>query len=152
MFQNSVNKKSKNNQRCQHWRQILLSMTKIMLKAITLISHQLILNASLIWVLILVSVRLSERSSKRYRICSTHCVWSNSTIGELFLALKGIAMRFYAGEFPNFRLVILAYFFKMRITNISCDFWHYKERHAIKCLLGKLKYYRWISTRYEKKP
>ncbi|MCK5895188.1 MAG: transposase [Cocleimonas sp.] len=29
--------------------------------------------------------------------------------------------------------------------------WHYKERHSIECLLGKLKYYRRISTRYKKK-
>lgn len=34
---------------------------------------------------------------------------------------------------------------------IDCDFWHYKERHTIECLFGKLKYYRRISVRYEKK-
>lgn len=34
---------------------------------------------------------------------------------------------------------------------ISCDFWHYKERHAVECMFGKLKYYRRIATRYEKK-
>ena len=33
----------------------------------------------------------------------------------------------------------------------ECDFWHYKERHAIECLFGKLKHYRRIATRYEKK-
>ena len=38
-----------------------------------------------------------------------------------------------------------------RNDEIFCDFWHYKERHAIECLFGKLKYYRRISTRYEKK-
>lgn len=38
-----------------------------------------------------------------------------------------------------------------RKDDILCDFWHYKERHAIECLFGKLKYYRRISTRYDKK-
>lgn len=38
-----------------------------------------------------------------------------------------------------------------RKGHIPCDFWHYKERHAVKCLFGKLKYYRRIATRYEKK-
>ena len=38
-----------------------------------------------------------------------------------------------------------------RKDDIDYDFWHYKERHAIECLFGKLKYYRRISTRYEKK-
>jgi transposase len=27
----------------------------------------------------------------------------------------------------------------------------YKERHVIECMFGKLKYFRRISTRYEKK-
>ncbi|MEQ1602819.1 MAG: IS5 family transposase [Methylophilaceae bacterium] len=39
-----------------------------------------------------------------------------------------------------------------RIEEIECDYWHYKERHAIECLFGKLKHYRRIATRYEKKP
>ncbi|MEQ1543846.1 transposase [Methyloglobulus sp.] len=34
---------------------------------------------------------------------------------------------------------------------IDCDYWHYKERHAVECLFGKLKHYRRIATRYEKK-
>jgi transposase len=34
---------------------------------------------------------------------------------------------------------------------IECDYWHYKERHAIECMFGKLKHYRRIATRYEKK-
>ena len=38
-----------------------------------------------------------------------------------------------------------------RTEQISCDFWHYKERHTVECLFGKLKYYRRIATRYEKK-
>lgn len=38
-----------------------------------------------------------------------------------------------------------------RVDDIFCDFWHYKERHAVECLFGKLKYYRRVSTRYEKK-
>jgi len=38
-----------------------------------------------------------------------------------------------------------------RKAAISCDFWHYKERHTIECLFGKLKYYRRIAMRYEKK-
>jgi transposase len=32
----------------------------------------------------------------------------------------------------------------------GCD-WHYKERHAVECLFGKLNHYRRIATRYEKK-
>jgi transposase len=33
----------------------------------------------------------------------------------------------------------------------SCD-WHlYKERHVIECMFGKLKYFRRVATRYEKK-
>lgn len=38
-----------------------------------------------------------------------------------------------------------------RKEEISCDFWHYKERHHIECLFGKLKYYRRIAMRFEKK-
>ena len=38
-----------------------------------------------------------------------------------------------------------------RIEEIECDYWHYKERHVIECLFGKLKHYRRIATRYEKK-
>jgi len=38
-----------------------------------------------------------------------------------------------------------------RIEEIECDYWHYKERHAVECLFGKLKHYRRIATRYEKK-
>jgi transposase len=34
---------------------------------------------------------------------------------------------------------------------IDCDYWHYKERHVVECLFGKLKHYRRIATRYEKK-
>jgi transposase len=34
----------------------------------------------------------------------------------------------------------------------DCDYWHYKERHAVECLFGKLKYFRRIAMRYEKKP
>lgn len=33
----------------------------------------------------------------------------------------------------------------------SCDFHHYKERHVVECMFGKLKYYRRIATRFEKK-
>ena len=33
----------------------------------------------------------------------------------------------------------------------ACDLWHYKERHVIECLFGKLKYFRRIAMRYEKK-
>jgi transposase len=38
-----------------------------------------------------------------------------------------------------------------RKEEIECDYWHYKERHAVECLFGKLKHYRRIATRYEKK-
>lgn len=38
-----------------------------------------------------------------------------------------------------------------RKDEIPCDFWHSKERHVVECMFGKLKYYRRISTRYEKK-
>jgi transposase len=38
-----------------------------------------------------------------------------------------------------------------RKEQIECDYHHYKERHAIECLFGKLKHYRRIATRYEKK-
>ncbi|MDD5577646.1 MAG: hypothetical protein PHY16_00030 [Methylobacter sp.] len=34
---------------------------------------------------------------------------------------------------------------------MECDHWHYKERHAVEGLFGKLKHYRRIATRYEKK-
>ncbi len=33
----------------------------------------------------------------------------------------------------------------------ECDWWHYKERHVVECMFGKLKYYRRIAMRYEKK-
>ncbi len=33
----------------------------------------------------------------------------------------------------------------------DCDYWHYKERHAVECLFGKLKYFRRIAMLYEKK-
>ncbi|TBW32111.1 hypothetical protein E0E54_20510 [Azotobacter chroococcum] len=32
-----------------------------------------------------------------------------------------------------------------------CDWLLYKERHVTECLFGKLKHYRRISTRYEKR-
>ena len=38
-----------------------------------------------------------------------------------------------------------------RKEEIECDYWHYKERHAVECLFGKLKHYRRIAMRYEKK-
>ena len=38
-----------------------------------------------------------------------------------------------------------------RKETINCDYWHYKGRHAIECMFGKLKHYRRIATRYEKK-
>jgi len=38
-----------------------------------------------------------------------------------------------------------------RKEEISCDFWLYKERHAVECMFNKLKHYRRIATRYEKK-
>ena len=38
-----------------------------------------------------------------------------------------------------------------RIEDIECDFWLYKERDVVECLFGKLKHYRRIATRYEKK-
>jgi len=38
-----------------------------------------------------------------------------------------------------------------RKDQIACDYWHYKERHMVECLFGKLKHYRRIATRYEKK-
>lgn len=38
-----------------------------------------------------------------------------------------------------------------RKEEIQCDYWLYKERHAVECLFGKLKHYRRIATRYEKK-
>ena len=33
----------------------------------------------------------------------------------------------------------------------KCDWHMYKERHVIECMFGKLKYFRPIATRYEKK-
>ena len=33
----------------------------------------------------------------------------------------------------------------------ECDWWHYKERHVVECMFGKLKYYRRLAMRYEKK-
>lgn len=38
-----------------------------------------------------------------------------------------------------------------RIQEIECDFWLYKERHVVECMFGRLKHYRRIATRYEKK-
>lgn len=38
-----------------------------------------------------------------------------------------------------------------RKEEIQCDYWLYKERHAVECMFGKLKHYRRIATRYEKK-
>ena len=32
-----------------------------------------------------------------------------------------------------------------------CNWYMYKERHVIECVFGKLKYFRRIATRYEKK-
>ena len=33
----------------------------------------------------------------------------------------------------------------------SCDWYQYKARHVIECMFGKLKYFRRIAARYEKK-
>ena len=32
----------------------------------------------------------------------------------------------------------------------ECDWWQYKERHAVECFFQKLKQFRRIATRYEK--
>jgi transposase len=39
---------------------------------------------------------------------------------------------------------------KNRLVPRACDFAAYKERHLIECLIGKLKYFRRIATRYDK--
>ena len=33
----------------------------------------------------------------------------------------------------------------------DCDWYMYNERHVVECMFGKLKYYRQIATRFEKK-
>ena len=33
----------------------------------------------------------------------------------------------------------------------DCDWYLYKERHVVECMFGRLKYYRRIATRFEKK-
>jgi len=38
-----------------------------------------------------------------------------------------------------------------RVEKRECDWWHYKERHVVECMFGKLKYFRRIAMRYEKK-
>ena len=38
-----------------------------------------------------------------------------------------------------------------RVEQRSCDWYLYKERHVVECLFGKLKHYRRIATRFEKK-
>lgn len=38
-----------------------------------------------------------------------------------------------------------------RINPRSCDFVLYKERHLIECFFGKIKHYRRIFSRFEKK-
>jgi transposase len=38
-----------------------------------------------------------------------------------------------------------------RITLRPCDFFTYKERHLIECFFSKIKHYRRIFARYEKK-
>ena len=38
-----------------------------------------------------------------------------------------------------------------RIEQRACNWWLYKERHLVECMFGKLKHYRRIATRYEKK-
>ena len=38
-----------------------------------------------------------------------------------------------------------------RKSPIPCDYLHYKDRHVVKCTFGALKYFRRISSRFEKK-
>lgn len=38
-----------------------------------------------------------------------------------------------------------------RVEQRSCDWYLYKERHVVECLLSKLNYYRRIAMRFEKK-
>lgn len=38
-----------------------------------------------------------------------------------------------------------------RIEPRACDWWLYKERHVVECMFGKLKHYRRVFCRYEKK-
>ncbi|AMO56528.1 hypothetical protein GZ77_05735 [Endozoicomonas montiporae] len=33
----------------------------------------------------------------------------------------------------------------------DCDWWLYKERHGVECMFGKIKHYRRVSSRFEKK-
>ena len=39
---------------------------------------------------------------------------------------------------------------KNRIVQRDCDYAAYKERHLIECLIGRLKHFRRIATRYDK--
>ena len=32
----------------------------------------------------------------------------------------------------------------------DCDYWHYKERHAVECFFQKIKQFRRVATRYDK--
>lgn len=38
-----------------------------------------------------------------------------------------------------------------RKEEIQCDYWLYKERHAVECMFSKLKHYHRMATCYEKK-
>jgi len=39
---------------------------------------------------------------------------------------------------------------KSRTVQRDCDYAAYKERHLVECLIGKLKHFRRVATRYDK--
>ena len=39
---------------------------------------------------------------------------------------------------------------KNRLVQRDCDYTAYKERHLVECLIGRLKHFRRIATRYDK--
>jgi transposase len=39
---------------------------------------------------------------------------------------------------------------KLRAIQRECDYAAYRERHLVECLIGKLKHFRRLATRYDK--
>jgi transposase len=70
---------------------------------------------------------------------------------QAFMADKSYDCNWLIGAIEQENMIAVIPSKSNRITPRQCDFCAYKERHLIECFFGKIKHYRRIFARYEKK-